>query len=230
MQRTSYARVCVRMDLTKPLKSGLWLSGDLGKSFQPIEYEGLPRICYACGHVGHVVEHCPKKKMEKETVKNTTTNTGLAAYCTGSEELCASNGSIFVESPAVVPPCAPPAQTQDMHADETVREGLGPWMVVQPRKRRPIQITNDHQNTGQRSHAIDSTVRGIKREEGRDRIAIRRRRSASIVRGREPIQRSWAPKGVTRSAPNNRHELLIGTRARKQCPWTKWRRKTATAA
>ncbi|KAG0470660.1 hypothetical protein HPP92_017360 [Vanilla planifolia] len=58
LQRSTYARVCVRMDLSKPLKPGMWLTGDLGRTFQPFKYEGLPQLCFSCGRVGHHSHQC----------------------------------------------------------------------------------------------------------------------------------------------------------------------------
>lgn len=52
--RGRFARVCVQIDLAKPLLTKVQIKRD----FIHIEYEGLPVICYSCGRVGHRKEHC----------------------------------------------------------------------------------------------------------------------------------------------------------------------------
>mgnify|MGYP001567182811 CR=1 FL=1 len=55
--RGKYARICVEIDLTKPLIPFIWVHQDL----QAVEYEGLHQICFACGQYGHVAENCGQK-------------------------------------------------------------------------------------------------------------------------------------------------------------------------
>lgn len=52
-----YARVCVEIDLGKPLLPSITF---LGES-QLVGYEGLHLICFACGKYGHKCESCPDK-------------------------------------------------------------------------------------------------------------------------------------------------------------------------
>lgn len=53
--RGKFARVCVEVDLTKPLKSGYMLRGKLW----PVQYEGLHELCFTCGRYGHTTNICP---------------------------------------------------------------------------------------------------------------------------------------------------------------------------
>ena len=57
VQRGKFARVVVTLDLAKPLVPKIWLDG----SWQRIEYEGLPKICFTCGRVGHSSASCSLK-------------------------------------------------------------------------------------------------------------------------------------------------------------------------
>ncbi|CAN1162573.1 hypothetical protein LINPERHAP2_LOCUS24578 [Linum perenne] len=50
-----YARVCVEVDLSKPLL-GKYMVDD---RIMYIEYESLDKICYSCGMYGHKLDSCP---------------------------------------------------------------------------------------------------------------------------------------------------------------------------
>ncbi|OMO90964.1 reverse transcriptase [Corchorus capsularis] len=54
VDRGGFARVCVDLDLTAPLKSFVHI-GDL---IQRVEYEGLHLICFSCGQFGHRKDAC----------------------------------------------------------------------------------------------------------------------------------------------------------------------------
>ncbi|KAF7826344.1 ribonuclease H [Senna tora] len=62
--RGKFARICVELDLSKPLLSQYCIHGRQMK----IEYEGLHLICFECGVYGHDLENCKiwKEKKEKE--------------------------------------------------------------------------------------------------------------------------------------------------------------------
>lgn len=50
-----YARVCVQINLAKPLLPAITVLG----CQQRIEYEGLHRICFQCVRYGHRSDNCP---------------------------------------------------------------------------------------------------------------------------------------------------------------------------
>ncbi|OMO53937.1 reverse transcriptase [Corchorus capsularis] len=52
--RGGFARVCVELDLSVPLRSSV----DIGTMVQAIEYEGLHLICFSCGQFGHRRDAC----------------------------------------------------------------------------------------------------------------------------------------------------------------------------
>ncbi|KAL4351406.1 hypothetical protein GQ457_06G022300 [Hibiscus cannabinus] len=62
-RRGRFARLAVVVNLTKPLKSRIMIDGFR----QPIEYEGLPLICYMCGKYGHTSDTCGSGEIEKGT-------------------------------------------------------------------------------------------------------------------------------------------------------------------
>ncbi|CAA7048082.1 unnamed protein product [Microthlaspi erraticum] len=59
-ERGRFARVCVEVDLAKPLKGTVMINGD--RYF--VSYEGLANICAGCGMYGHMIHSCPQKTRE----------------------------------------------------------------------------------------------------------------------------------------------------------------------
>jgi len=60
-ERARFARVCVEMNLAKPLKGTIMVNGDR----YYVAYEGLTNICSTCGLYGHLVHTCPRVVQEQ---------------------------------------------------------------------------------------------------------------------------------------------------------------------
>jgi hypothetical protein len=60
-ERGKYARVCVEVELNKPLLAMFELKDLVYK----VEYEGLHMLCRNCGRFGHYLEGCPEKNVAK---------------------------------------------------------------------------------------------------------------------------------------------------------------------
>ncbi|GAU44437.1 hypothetical protein TSUD_129310 [Trifolium subterraneum] len=73
-ERGKYARLCVEVDLLKPLLAMFTVKGRTYK----VEYEGLHLLCLGCGNFGHYVEGCPAKVngASDERRKNTEAKQG----------------------------------------------------------------------------------------------------------------------------------------------------------
>jgi len=56
--RSSFACICVRIDISKKLIPGVWINGIQGRFFQRVEYEGLTNLCFECGSIGHSNGRC----------------------------------------------------------------------------------------------------------------------------------------------------------------------------
>ena len=50
-----FARLCVQVDVEKPLVMAILI----GKREQPVCYEGIHKLCFKCGRIGHRKELCP---------------------------------------------------------------------------------------------------------------------------------------------------------------------------
>ncbi|XP_028061200.1 uncharacterized protein LOC114264702 [Camellia sinensis] len=77
--RGKYARVCVEIDLHKPLISRI----TIGRYHYVVEYEHLHTLCFSCGRVGHRKEKCtefpviqPKKMIQNVIVTQPESNNG----------------------------------------------------------------------------------------------------------------------------------------------------------
>ncbi|KAG0487959.1 hypothetical protein HPP92_006770 [Vanilla planifolia] len=272
LQRSSFARVCVRIDLSQQLVPWMWLSGDLGRTYQPFEYEGLSKMCFSCGLVGHMAQHCRVSK-QGLSLSLILTQLGLLPNATsmpygepvnvaavwgdsrvlaavhpnalgvgrnldageGTSRMGASPSSV---SPAHAParaagvPCGSATCIEDPHdvllntqgtgkpgdhiygdsiyatQDSSVREGYGPWMIVQPRKRR---LEGNIRRREAPSFYGSTNNRNAQRYLSADRrdCANDRRRSVSMKRGREPMRRVWAQKNSAEGQHANQNNSTI---------------------
>ncbi|XVF06754.1 hypothetical protein REPUB_Repub06bG0077800 [Reevesia pubescens] len=62
MLRGKFARMCVELDLTKPLVSKIYIGG----RWQKVEYEGLKMLCFHCGKFGHNDLECGVRKKQEQ--------------------------------------------------------------------------------------------------------------------------------------------------------------------
>ena len=56
---TSYARICVYMDISRELLEGLKLTWEEKECFQPLDYENILFRCRRCHEHGHLYRYCP---------------------------------------------------------------------------------------------------------------------------------------------------------------------------
>ncbi|KAG7579838.1 Ribonuclease H domain [Arabidopsis thaliana x Arabidopsis arenosa] len=68
-ERARFARVCVEVNLAKPLKGTVVVNGER----YYVAYEGLTNICSGCGVYGHLIHMCPRRVIE-ETMEVSPTN------------------------------------------------------------------------------------------------------------------------------------------------------------
>ncbi|KAL4389891.1 hypothetical protein AHAS_Ahas03G0090400 [Arachis hypogaea] len=66
VSREKFARICVEVDLEKPLTTNYMINGVK----YAVEYEGVHLVCFACGRVGHDKGVCPESKTKKDGTEN----------------------------------------------------------------------------------------------------------------------------------------------------------------
>ena len=69
--RGKFARVCIEIDLTRPIIGKVWLDGHWYK----VQYEGLHVICTSCGYYGHERRECNGMKQTSFVSEGDSLNT-----------------------------------------------------------------------------------------------------------------------------------------------------------
>jgi hypothetical protein len=150
--RGKFARICVELDLDKPLFSHILIRGH--KLF--IEYEGLHQICFSCGCYGHKAEQC--KEITEQKAPSTNNKTSIPA---SMEQTTASLEKTTITDKAatvqqVLPqlPASPSSSTsteqikeannlipkimEDTIKKDLTEESFGPWNIVKRKSRKNL--------------------------------------------------------------------------------------------
>ena len=109
--RGRYARICVQVDLAKPLVRRVFI----GRFGQEVLYKGISSLCFACGRLGHRREVCPY----------------LISKVTESQP---ESGEPVVR----LDDMANPISVQSVEAGN-IKDEYAPWMLVDRRKQGPRQ-------------------------------------------------------------------------------------------
>ena len=141
--RGRYARLCIQLDVNKPLINTILI----GRFEQSVVYEGLHKLCFSCGRIGHRVEACPLIiKKPEPPVEGGPMRAGEDTHVV-HESYCTGTGSGLKDSAA--------GREED---------GYGPWMLVA--RRKPGQKrTNMAGTSGEKAvHEVGRDGRGLMQE------------------------------------------------------------------
>ncbi|XP_057723891.1 uncharacterized protein At4g02000-like [Arachis stenosperma] len=63
--RSSFLKATIRMDILKPIKSGVFMGNKInGRTWIKFCYERLPTFCYYCGLIGHNENNCAQADLK----------------------------------------------------------------------------------------------------------------------------------------------------------------------
>ncbi|CAL5441911.1 unnamed protein product [Camellia sinensis] len=130
--RGKYARVCVELDLRKPLISHI----TIGRYHYVVEYEHLHTLCFSCGRVGHQKEKCTEYPViqSEKTMQNVTVT-----------QLDVGKG------PGTSKPIRQ-GKEEGFNLDDKL--GYGPWTIA-PSRRKFHQGKQKHKAHFQKSNRFD---------------------------------------------------------------------------
>lgn len=122
ISRGKFARMCIEVDITKPLLAKFWLR----RRIRRIEYEGIHLVCFKCGVYGHSHDSCSKKdNAEEENVRE-------AAATAGGNQQSDGKGIEGKNQEDIRPQMIRPEIT----------DSFGPWMIAKRNTRRQDQKHN----------------------------------------------------------------------------------------
>ncbi|PKU70998.1 Uncharacterized protein MA16_Dca020986 [Dendrobium catenatum] len=157
--RSSFARICVRIDLSQKLLPGVWINGIHGRFFQRVEYEGLTNFCFNCGFLGHAAGSC------------TSSSSNKGSPPTVSQPACEA-AAPHEANPVTNQPSNPSTQDQGKSSSNAELEdnSYGEWNLV-TRKRRgkmkqsPVQQPVKSGQQTETSHPAEASREQSKRME-----------------------------------------------------------------
>ncbi|PKA48987.1 Uncharacterized protein AXF42_Ash019525 [Apostasia shenzhenica] len=140
MEKIAFVRICVRVNLTQPLKPGVWINGPKGKFFQRVEYEGITVVCFKCGVVGHRDQSCP---LLWPNMQAHTTTHSIPLASDDRMDTTTNNAAL---STNVCNPINNSTQDdhslhgQPNHLEDAAKESVGPWMLVTNRRKKSHSV------------------------------------------------------------------------------------------
>lgn len=127
LSRSKYARICVEVDLSKPLCRGFWIGDDFHRVFVVVLYERLPTFCYSCGMIGHGSNSCSRPVTSGAARIDPSRPVRLTEFDSG---LVSEVRDQHMDDSDPVPP-GPSSETLD---DVTPETNYGPWLLVSRRR------------------------------------------------------------------------------------------------
>ena len=194
--RGKFARLCIQVDVDKPLITTVMI----GKLQQTVTYEGIHNLCFECGRMGYKREACPYvirpvlpcKAAEKEDAGDTGASTHSVHDVDSAGKILGPHG-------------------KDDAVQEDVHEGsYGPWVVV-ARRKKETKFQRDSGSLPGHGHALEQRSNGILLTNRRNWIDVEKPEDANGL-NRE-AKRKLAPLRILEKAHLEQAILRIGKEA-----------------
>ena len=163
-----FARLCIQVDVKKPLITAIVI----GKFEQPVSYEGIQKLCFDCGRIGHRRESCPY------TIRRNSLSKEMRM------EVVGANGDHSCETYATDKPKAKVgpnvAMQEDVHdvahdSGENVSDSTyGPWAVMTRKNNgTKSQRSGGSSTIQEKMHALEKHVLEGKDTKGPSRAGFK---------------------------------------------------------
>ncbi|PNY04054.1 ribonuclease H, partial [Trifolium pratense] len=137
VRRGRFARVCVEIDLNKPVIGKVWIKGH----WYRVEYEGLHRICFKCGCYGHLGRNCkaiPQSTTVITDVQEPRAPMNNPTSLTQAVTPVAANANqgIPVKESTIKEPVI------EHVVNDNVEGNYGDWLIVKRKPRKSKKVAN----------------------------------------------------------------------------------------
>ncbi|GLT77971.1 hypothetical protein SLA2020_495230 [Shorea laevis] len=151
--RGQYARVCVQIDLSKPVVKYV----RIGRQKQKVLYEGVNALCFSCGRIGHRNSQCTQKGSPPTGVNALTPPSSQCVNQVAKEgQPSRTEPSSFALEPTNMNSVQQDCSNTKMELSD--REEFGPWLLVE--RRRPRKKTTQTQEQSVKSPPARNEARG----------------------------------------------------------------------
>ncbi|XP_039127008.1 uncharacterized protein LOC120263188 [Dioscorea cayenensis subsp. rotundata] len=131
LARSKFARVCIDIDLSRPLSRGFWIGDDEHRVFVVVMYERLPTFCYSCGLISHGTNSYPRSSTHG--TRGTHPPLRPSGKTVVSTPLVPSVEDQCMEDSAL-PHDRPSSEVSDFGNSSLSETDFGPWLLVSRRR------------------------------------------------------------------------------------------------
>ncbi|XP_039135824.1 uncharacterized protein LOC120273259 [Dioscorea cayenensis subsp. rotundata] len=205
ISRAKFARICVEIDLSKPLKRGFWIGDEEHRSMVAVVYEKLPVFCFKYGLIGHGEDVCSTDISRSPGGGH---GNGILEDASLQDQLHMQVDVDVEEGEALRSLLAAEGKDCPKEAEMAKEDDgqYGPWMVVQRRRGRGNSQFTGSDRKGEEGAQGDATWKGHLSSERQMSSVGRHVSTSSGVRSNRGGSRSMRGGHASR----HRDDALLG--------------------